>query len=198
MNTKLKTIKRTGKTSSRDRDTACPSTITVAVLPSEQAIKGCQVQIRIDFLHNHPLSSAHVLSFRNVSCDTKTAFLDYFSQGYSPAQATFVHENNLVVHTGDLTSEQHLSDRSTNPRLGDIYSLNAIRQTVVQDKENLSLKGLRLELGNSTKIVERQWAKLFCKGSIQVNYQERDLHLFLLFALLSRVECISMSSRKEG
>ena len=125
MNRKLKTTKRTGRTSSRDKDTACPSTITVAVLPSEQAIKGCQGQIKIDFRHNHPLSSAHVLSFRDVSCDTKKAFLDYFSQGYSPAQAKFVHENNLLVHTDDLTSEQHLSDRSTNPRLGDIYRLKS-------------------------------------------------------------------------
>jgi hypothetical protein len=94
-------------------------------MPTEQAIKGCQSCIRIDYRHNNPLSSAHVLSFTDISCITKKSFQDYFSQEYSPAQAKFVHEDNFLVHSDNLNSEQILSDLSTNPRLGDIYRLKS-------------------------------------------------------------------------
>ena len=94
-------------------------------MPIEQAVKGFQGWIKIDFRHNHPLSSAHTFSFRDVSSDTNKLFQDYFSQGYSPAQANYVHENNLLVCTNNLKSEQLLSDRSTNPRLGDTYRLKS-------------------------------------------------------------------------
>lgn len=78
----------------------------------------CEIQLR--YHHNHPIESAHALSFRDVAESTKEAYYSYFQNGHSAATAR--HELNLLL---SLPKDQipALADRSVNPQASDVSRL---------------------------------------------------------------------------
>ena len=74
--------------------------------------------LRVTFNHNHPLISAHALSFRPVSQETKELFIELFRKGHTAASAHHWHETKLYLDGG----EDHtlLADRAYNPTKSDI------------------------------------------------------------------------------
>ena len=103
----------------------CPSKLTVTVLvPSKRDRLASEKKpylvthpmvLRVTFNHNHPLKSAHALSFRPISQETKELFIELFRQSHTAASA---HEKKLYLDGGeDHTS---LADRAYNPTKSDI------------------------------------------------------------------------------
>ena len=80
--------------------------------------------LKLSFTHNHPLTSAHRLSFRDVSEETKQAFYYLFSVGHSASTAKHTHEQQLVNNAESVAEMQtSLADRSKNPLTQDICRL---------------------------------------------------------------------------
>jgi len=83
----------------RQKKTQCSSTITIKVYSSRATIQfpnhPCEIQLR--YHHNHPIESAHALSFRDVAESTKEAYYSYFQNGHSAATARHHHELNLLL-----------------------------------------------------------------------------------------------------
>ena len=79
--------------------------------------------LKVMFNHNHPLSSAHALSFRPISPETKELFLELFRKGHTAASAHHWHETKLYL---DGCEDQIiLDDRAINPTKSDISRLYA-------------------------------------------------------------------------
>ena len=122
---KDKTPKR-GEDSLRQKKTDCPSRLTLRVYCKRPNVLKkiprsdhfCEVQIVYD--HDHPINSAHVLSFRDVSEGTKNMFFEYFKCGHSAASARHEHELRLQLSTDPVSIERVLADRSTNPNVQDV------------------------------------------------------------------------------
>ena len=111
-----------------------------------------------------------------------------------------MHENNLLVCTNDLKSEQLLSDRSTNPRLGDIYRLKSewdqTNSGPRQGKAKFEEFEARIEQFN--KDCEKSGGKAVLQKFHASKIPGKTLLLFLQFALLSCAEYINMYSRQES
>ena len=56
---------------------------------------------RVTFNHNHPLNSAHALSFRPISQETKELFIELFRKGHTAASAHHWHETKLYLDGGE-------------------------------------------------------------------------------------------------
>ena len=75
----------------------------------------------ISFTHNHPLESAHVLSFRPISAEIRQTIFKYFSKGHTASSAHHWHETKLLLdHEED---QSILADREINPTKPDFYHL---------------------------------------------------------------------------
>ena len=107
----------------RNKNTQCPSSFTLAVqIPSQlqkrkarlhpHLLTHCGV-IKIQFNHNHPISAAHTLSFRDVSMDTKEKFTALFNMGHNASSARHVHEQKLLCEA-ELDKQVAFADRSIN------------------------------------------------------------------------------------
>ena len=71
--------------------------------------------LSISFTHNHPLQSAHALSFRPISATTKQMIFKYFSKGHSASSAHHWHETKLLLDHGE--DQTILADRKILPNL---------------------------------------------------------------------------------
>ena len=81
--------------------------------------------LSITHCHNHPLTSAHVWSFRDVCSETKEVFQELFSMGHSAATARHTHEQQLMNDAETEADMQFaLADRSKNPLVQDVCRLN--------------------------------------------------------------------------
>lgn len=69
----------------------------------------------MSFNHNHPISSAHALSFRSVSLQAKEAYYELFKTGHSAATARHTYETRLMLENNDDEIMHILSDRAVNP-----------------------------------------------------------------------------------
>ena len=78
--------------------------------------------LQLNFNHNHPLHSAHVLSFRPVSVETKEKYVKLFSAGHSAASAHHYYENTLMDEFSDELQAM-LADRAVNPTMQDVNRL---------------------------------------------------------------------------
>lgn len=113
----------------RQKKTQCSSTITIKVYSSRATIKKrlqfpnhpCEIQLR--YHHNHPIESAHALSFRDVAESTKESYYSYFQNGHSAATARHHHELNLLLSLPKDQIEPALADRSVNPQASDVSRL---------------------------------------------------------------------------
>jgi hypothetical protein len=74
----------------RQKKTSCPSKMSVIVkVPTK---KECRLEsyfvshptvVQVTFNHNHPLGSAHALSFRPIAPETKEIFYELFRKGHT-------------------------------------------------------------------------------------------------------------------
>jgi len=112
----------------RNKKTTCQSSLSVKVYnPTRTCIEHhakhsfshcCHIELH--HFHNHPLQSAHTLSFRPVAPDTQEAFHGYFKAGHSAASARSMHEFMLLQED---EFEIKLADRAYNPSLQDVNHL---------------------------------------------------------------------------
>lgn len=89
--------------------------------PSPHSTHPCEVALTWD--HNHSITSAHAISFRPISTETREQFYTYFEQGHSPSSAIHHHSLNLAIKY-ECTEQQYqtaLADHSINPLPKDIY-----------------------------------------------------------------------------
>ena len=115
----------------RKKKTGCPSTLklTVMVPTKKDQLKSLSspyfvshpTVLKIVFNHNHPITSAHSLSFRPIAPETKEAFFDLFRKGHSASSAYHWHETKLFLDSGE--DQLLIADRSTNPTKADISRL---------------------------------------------------------------------------
>ena len=77
--------------------------------------------LRVIFNHNHQIDSAHALSFRPISLETRNSFLELFRKGHTAASAHHWYETKLYLD-GD-EDQPLLADRATNPTKSDVSRL---------------------------------------------------------------------------
>ena len=80
--------------------------------------------IKISFNHNHPIDSAHALSFRPVALHAKEAYYQLFKTGHSAATARHTYETRIMLEN-DEDVMHVLSDRAVNPNPQDVSRLFA-------------------------------------------------------------------------
>ena len=80
--------------------------------------------LKIEYNHNHPIHAAHVLSFRDVTNETKKEFVNLFDLGHNASSARHAYEQELLLHQDSDTGIQTmLADRAFNPNPQDICRL---------------------------------------------------------------------------
>ena len=77
--------------------------------------------LQITFTHNHPIESAHSLSFRPIDLETKESFFKLFCMGHCASSAYHWNETKLFLDGGD--DQLLLADRATNPTKSDVSRL---------------------------------------------------------------------------
>ena len=116
----------------RNKKCNCPSTLklTVTVPPKHSNPKTKLIEsflgthhtiLKISFNHNHPIESAHTLSFRPVSNETKQQIFEYFQKGHTASSAYHWHETKLFLDSGE--GQLSLVDRAVNPTKSDFSHL---------------------------------------------------------------------------
>ena len=114
----------------RDKKTECPAHFTIKVHNTKAChwiTHPCEVTIIWD--HNHSTQSAHALSFRPISTDTKQKFYSYFDLGHSPSFAIHHRSLNLAIEHDSREKQFEIShaDRSINPLPNDISSKSSFQ-----------------------------------------------------------------------
>ena len=103
----------------RNKKTACPSTLTVRVYHkftsavASHPNHACLIELK--YCHNHPVNSAHALSFRPVDSTVKEEYINLFEFGNSAATARHEYTNRLQMQHDTPEVEVILADRSVNP-----------------------------------------------------------------------------------
>ena len=116
----------------RNKKCNCPSVLklTVTVPPKhsnprkkllEPFLSTHPTIFKISFDHNHPIESAHVLSFCPVSNETKQKIFEYFQKGHTASSAHHWHETKLFLDSGE--DQSALVDRDKNPTKSDFNRL---------------------------------------------------------------------------
>ena len=113
----------------RDKKTNCETHFTLKIHKARKTSSNfyythpCEVNLYWD--HNHSIHSAHALSFKPISDETRDKFYSYFKQGHSPSSAKHLHELNLAIEYENQGTELEKvrADRSTNPSAQDVYYL---------------------------------------------------------------------------
>lgn len=113
----------------RQKKTDCPSVLkfTVAIPTKKDRYASVDYLVthptvlHITHNHNHPIESAHALSFRPIDPETKESFFKLFRMGHSASSAYHWHETKLFLDGGE--DQLLLADRATNPTKSDISRL---------------------------------------------------------------------------
>ena len=116
----------------RKKKVDCPSSLklTVTVPPKHSYPKNKSLEpflcthptiLKISFNHNHPIQSAHALSFRPISNETKQMIFDYFRKGHTASSAHHWHETKLFLDSAE--DQSALVDRDKNPTKTDFSRL---------------------------------------------------------------------------
>ncbi len=115
----------------RNKKTQCPSRLTLTLLvPTQKQLRLAESDphllshkavLRLEFTHNHPVFSAHALSFRPVHGATKEKIFTLFSKGHSAASARHAYETELVLQCVEdgRDVQRLLADRAMNPNVKD-------------------------------------------------------------------------------
>lgn len=121
------TRERQHERSCRDKNTDCPTALSVTLMSPEQNLKHNQhpCKVKLHYSHNHPLYSGQVLSFRPVSAAAKDAYHQLFQCGNSASSARneYVMQLQLEHDDNDHDLQRALADRSINPNVQDVQRL---------------------------------------------------------------------------
>ena len=119
----------------RNKKTGCPSVLMLTVkIPSDKAkamtpLNALKIShptiIKISFNHNHPIDSAHALSFRPVALHVKEAYYQLFKTGHSAVTARHTYETRIMLENDEEDVMHVLSDRAVNPNPLDVSRLFA-------------------------------------------------------------------------
>ena len=127
-----KPVRKTFLHETRNKKRNCPSSLklTVMVPPKHSNPKRKHLEpflcthptvFKISFNHNHPIKSAHVLSFRPVSDETKQKIFEYFQKGHTASSAYHWHETKLFLDSNE--DQMSIVDRAANPNKSDFSRL---------------------------------------------------------------------------
>ena len=112
----------------RNKKTECPSTLKLTVnIPTKRDKFSANRSVThptvlaISFMHNHPVESAHVLSFRPIAKETRNKIFDYLLKGHTASSAHHWHETKLLLEHEQ--NQSLLADRNINPTKADFYRL---------------------------------------------------------------------------
>ena len=172
----------------RDKKTQCPSHLQLSVqIPTKKQVKlephllTHTGVLKLVFIHNHPITSAHALSFRDISEETKQALYSLFELGHSPSSARHAHEQALYIQAeSEAEAQLCLADCAHNPLIQDIcrlfikwreatllymvkimvktYSKNSKKKwtcttaTLAQQEEKLFYIGIKLQLQKTLRM----------------------------------------------
>ena len=127
--------------------------------------------LKLKFIHNHPLASAHTLSFRDVSEETKQAFSYLFSVRHSASTAKHTHEQQLMNNAEtEAEMQTFLADRSKNPLTQDVCRLFRKWQESTYGKDGLELsEKLQERVDEFNKNMLHREAKLNYRGMRQTS-----------------------------
>ncbi len=150
----------------RDKKVQCPSkmtmvltnpskTMTQAKSPWGKILCSHKAHIKLDFNHNHPVESAHVLSFRPVGEATKEAYFSLFRIGHSASSARHYHEST-ILQSEPSKAQKLLADRSVNPNHQDVYRLYSKWKMEEMGEENG--KGMLQRLQVEVDTYNEKWA----------------------------------------
>ena len=174
--------------------------------------------LKINFSHNHPIVSAHSLSFRPTRSETKEIFFKLFDDGHSASSARHNYEQHLLLDAATDEQKQYsLADRAINPSVQDVCRLfQQWRKKCYGDEDGKPLfERLQLEVDNYYAKYSEQGGRAVLngmrntfplvtllkkqcsprrstKGSIVTN------HLFLLFVHHLCQELMSMIVKQEN
>jgi len=133
--TKSKKAKKPLTGESRNKKTQCSSrlTLTIQIPTKKQRIMASKSKpyllthtavLSLEFVHNHPITSGHALSFRDIAESSKENFHKLFENGHSPSSARHAHEQTLYLESNtEMDAQETLADRAKNPLLSDICRL---------------------------------------------------------------------------
>ena len=166
----------------RRKKTQCPSKLSITIqVPSKVQLKKYpaasklaqhQAVIKLTFDHNHPLESAHVLSFRPVAPETKEKYFSLFNMGHSAASARYYYETLLLENEPD-DAQQRLAYQAVNPNPQDVSRLyNAWRQTQMGDDNG---EGLFEQLEHEIQMYDERWVEYGGKAKLQRFEISKDL-----------------------
>jgi len=80
--------------------------------------------IEAGIIHNHPITSAHALSYWDVLEETKHALYSLFEIGHSPSSARHAREQALYIQAeSEAEAQFRLADHAHNPLIQDICRL---------------------------------------------------------------------------
>lgn len=118
----------------RDKKTHCSSHLVLTVqIPTKKQQRQAESKpfvlthtgvLRLTYTHNHPITSAHALSFRDIGVETKEAFYNLFEMGHSASSARHAHQQALYIQAdSEAEAQRKLADRAQNPLIQDICRL---------------------------------------------------------------------------
>ena len=116
----------------RNKKTNCPSTLILKLeeptrkelySDKKDILTSHKAKLQLKFNHNHPINSAHALSFRPVNEKTKEKYYKLFQSGHSAASARHYYENTLMDTCDEEELQGTMCDRSINPILQDVSRL---------------------------------------------------------------------------
>lgn len=119
--------------------------------------------IEITFNHNHPLDSAHVLSFLPVAPEIKQLFFDLFQKGQTASSAYHWNETKLYLDGGE--DQISLADRAKNPTKSDVSRLYSEWQKLEHGSDNG--KSMFDKLENEIETYNEACGKLGGKAKFQ-------------------------------
>ena len=102
-----------------------PSDKAKAMTPLNTLKNSHPTIIKISFNHNHPIDSAHVLSFQPVALQVKEAYYQLFKTGHLAATARHTYETWIMLENDERDMMHVLSDRAVNPNPQDVSHLFA-------------------------------------------------------------------------
>ena len=73
--------------------------------------------LKLSFTHNHPITSAHTLSFRDVLEETKGTFISLFEMGHSASSARQAREQALYIQADNEAGHQILTEHISYPTI---------------------------------------------------------------------------------
>ena len=87
--------------------------------------KKCQnLSIKLDFCHNHTVSSTESWNFQPIAQETKTRYFELFQAGYTASRARNIYVEELKSRLGLKKFFENSSKRSVNPSSTDVFHLS--------------------------------------------------------------------------